>query len=599
MSPQKARRTRKKCRSKPGSRVPEPPTLTVPTTWEGITQEFSGIKLERLLLLSALLSADDALGGGHWSELNTFRHLHPALLQNFTRAIIASEAQYDTLATPSTAHFLFTLINGVGELQNPPNMEDIPTMDGPTLVTDVFSLMWRHQARLDGRSVFMADVGRAHATLVHFPDQLATQIRAKQKTGYVHLDTHFKKTYGCSIDTVLQGLMLIFFRYATIFNSNGILNPSWLQQLRPDGGQMKVDEYSLRKYVDGALPQLPQLKIPEEELIAYLGRWLPPEEVPHFLALVSGTIDDLRVMLKRSPFSSGVEAFARLPLEVKPLLKLPDGQYVIPNLRSMQAGLARLPLTLLASDSNPNVMTCYGQGLEGYVVAATEDRLAGSGTTVIPEFRYKRSGTKNSIESADATLIEPGNRPTLIEVKAIRLPDYGLALPGSAAFKGIDDLITKTVLSGLNKAEDLTTSWPSPHSATLAAASTEPALVVVVYGESVPNFDGVFRTRINANHPLHPHLGRFVPLSIAEYEHHLDIARERGLSVIDLLQQSADEFKERDLLQMTSYVHLGNTWPKDPFVDRFTTDLLAGLSTDAVSDAPSDPSSPSTSGEAE
>jgi hypothetical protein len=265
-------------------------------------------------------------------------------------------------------------------------------MDGPTLVTDVFSPMWRQQARLDARTVFDSDLARAHAVLVHFPDTLKAEIAKKQQSGHVHLDPHFKTRYGCSIDTVLQGSMLIFMRYSKIFNSTGVFNPSWLQALRPTGGQMKVNEVALKRYVEGALPYLEHLTIPEQDLTNYLSNWLPHEEIPHLLTLLSASLEELQAMLKESPFSSGIEAFAPLPLELKPLLKLPEDHYLIPNLQSMLAGMARLPLTLLANDPNPNVMTCYGQGLEGYAVAATIDRMAGSAITAIPEYRYKRAG---------------------------------------------------------------------------------------------------------------------------------------------------------------------------------------------------------------
>lgn len=181
------------------------------------------------------------------------------------------------------------------------------------------------------------------------------------------------------------------------------------------------------------------------------------------------------------------------------------------------------------------------------------------------------------------TLIEPGKRPVLVEVKAKRLPDYGLAFPGSSAFKALDELITKTVIAGVQKAQDLSTNPPGPHASVLTAASAHPGLVVVVYGESVPNFDGVFRNLIGITHPLHTHLGNFLPLSIAEYEHHLEVARERGESVIDLLQKSAEEFKDRHMLRMTSHSHLGDAWPKDPFTERFLRELLQRLSTPAAS----------------
>lgn len=269
-------------------------------------------------------------------------------------------------------------------------------------------------------------------------------------------------------------------------------------------------------------------------------------------------------------------AFAPLPLELKPLLKLPDGRLLIVNLRSFLVGLARLPLTLLSTDTERvKLMNNYGYALEAYAEALTADRLKDSTVAVVPEFAYHRPGTHQEVRSADLTLLEKGQPITLVEIKAKRLPDFGIAQAGTAAFKDLATRITETVLKGQAKASHLPDVLHADLHPSLAEVSEDTPLVVVVYGETVANFDGVFRHLIrDPGHALEPHLGHFVALSIAEYEHHLDLASETGTSAIGLLCESAREFATRDGLQMTSHLHLGNQRANTPYVERYLERLL-------------------------
>jgi len=534
------------------------------------------VSLRRLLLLSALLSANDTYGGDYFSAGHAFSGVHPSHLQNFTRLILRSDASFESNASFSTGHLMHLLLTGVDALLNPPNLRKIPDMALEELLTDVFSLMWRQQARLDGRQVLVLNRGRAHAVLVHFPDLIAVDLKAKQKTGYVHLDTYFKSEFGCSIDTLLMGLVFIYHRYREIFNGHSVFNPVWLQTQRQETPDQPLSIGALERYLTDATPALEDLTIDPQDLTDYLGRFLPVAEVQPLLTLLSASIEELRGLMVESPYSSGVMTYAPLPLELKPFVLLPDGRYVLPNLRSLLTSMSRLPLVLLARSGDNNVLTCYGAGLEEYTFAMTSDRVSASGTTAAAEFEYAHPDTGKPVKSADITLLEPGQRRVLVEVKAARVPEYGLALPGTAAVVNLDQLVTKTVLKGIDKASHLDTRPPPTHPKAVADTLPDDPLVVVVYGETFENFDGVFRLRINADadHPLRPHLGSFLALSIEEYEHHLEVARERKVSVISLLIQSAVEFRDRGPLQLVNHQHLGTAWPRDPYVDQFEDELI-------------------------
>lgn len=479
----------------------------------------------------------------------------------------------------STRHLIPFLRIGVDGLLTPPNLKKIPTMSADQLVTDVLSLMKRQQDRLDGRQVFVLNNGRAHALLVHYPDVIAHQLKLKQKGGYVHLDTYFRSEYGCSIDTVLNGTRIIYMRYSKLFTDSSAFNPPWLKAMRQKHPDQRLPTEALGKYLHDVAPHLEELVIEPQDLKNYLGRWLPVDEIDPLLSLLSATVEEVRDLLAQPPYASGITTFAPLPLEIKPLILLPDGHYVIPNARSLLTGMARLPLLALTRAKDNNVFTCYGASVESYALAMTEDRTAGTSTTVVPEYQYRNTDTGKDVLSADITLLEVGHRRVLVETKATRVPESGMAQRGTEALTTLDNLITKTVLSGLDKARHLPLRPPPSQPDALTGTLPDDPLVVVVYGETFSNFDVVFRSRIrtDANHPLRPHLGRFLALSLEEYEHHLEIARDHHTSVIPLLTQSADEFRDRDALQLTSHRHLGNAWPADPFVERFDTELLGKL----------------------
>ncbi|WP_157452013.1 hypothetical protein [Deinococcus aquatilis] len=558
------------------------------STWAQVAQDLSDMKLARLLELSALLSADDALGGNRWADLNSFNGLFPPLLQNFTRAVLESPATYQHTATPSAPFLVRYLVETIGELQNPDGLKRIPEMSLEELVTEVLAPMWRQQVRLDGRHLYY-NLFRAYATLVDVPRQIQGDIQARLQDGFIDLDTHIKTTYGCSISTLLLGPLLIYMRYSHVFNSTEPFNPAWLQMKRPDGPQMKLTHDDLVRYVAEASPHLQELYISEDLLNNYLIQYLPDDEVASLLSVLSASVETLRDQLTKPPYSEGMAAYAPLPLELRPLLKMPDGRYLIPNLRSLLLGAGRLPLTLLSTDpARVRLLNNYGQGFEAYVQALTVDRLKGHAITVVHEFEYSHPSKKTAVKSADMTLLEPSQPVTLIEIKATRLPDGGIGQGGTAAFRLLDQKITAAVCLGQDKAQHLTAVLPTPSQGALAATSQERPLVVVVYGEAVAAFSAVFRFLVSkSEHALNPHLGYFLALSIAEYEHHLEMAHERGESVIALLQESAREFANRNELQMTNQTHLGNDWPQDAFVEKFQEKLLAHLKTPASNGTPS------------
>lgn len=66
---------------------------------------------------------------------------------------------------------------------------------------------------------------------------------------------------------------------------------------------MKLTATDLERYVQGAAPHFEHLYFTEEQVTSFLTKYLPENELPALLALMSASLEEMRTMLTQPPYS--------------------------------------------------------------------------------------------------------------------------------------------------------------------------------------------------------------------------------------------------------------------------------------------------------
>ncbi|MEF2279395.1 hypothetical protein V3W47_13920 [Deinococcus sp. YIM 134068] len=529
-----------------------------------------------MLELSAVLSALDATKGEFWATLTApaFAGLHGVSWQLFTRLTLESQAQTTHLAKPSVGFMAEYLVKNLHKFMepSPEYLEFLRTTDVRG-VNGFTGTLWRHQVGLDGRYVFQ-NTNRTYALLHHYPTLHRNTWQARHQEEFYHLPDFFRELTGASVSTFLLACEALYANYVRFFNENLHFNPPWLQAYWrvPEEGRPQLSVTDLKQYLNEIYPFLSEISITREKALNFLQHpklKLPADELPGVLDALISSLDDVRALLHEAPYNTGQKCFMPLPLEVKPLIELPDGKLLLPNLRSFLRAVSRLPHVLIRrAPDRKRALNAYGWSLKAYACALTEDRLRGTDMTVVAEFPYSASG-RGGMRSAADPLLAPGKPVIQVEYKANRMHDDALSRPTDDGLTPLLNLLQKTVLKGEDKRKDL----PEHHGA-WRAADLSRDLTVMVYGESVPGADAQFYQAIVRDPTyaeLKARLGEFLPLSIEDYERHCEVAHDTGQNMHDLLMRSAEEFVGRsdDELKLTAHGHLDDKWPQNVFVDQF------------------------------
>jgi hypothetical protein len=270
------------------------------------------------------------------------------------------------------------------------------------------------------------------------------------------------------------------------------------------------------------------------------------------MRLAARSVDDLRAMLAMPEFKIGHEGKRLSPIERFPIVRLDNSaggepRYVVPNHRHLAKSFIGVVDFTLREALTSDYEHARGALFHLYLRQLIEDRLPQ--TTVIPETRYAKAG--GGEDSPDLTLIDQNaKRIVAVEVKGrrinlstrIALGDKEMKENLGDAFKALRNLPGKVVEMRAGRPEF------KPWQADIAATGDSPPVLVAVLREGLYQYSHLLREWATSDpeHPLHGLAGPYCLLSADDFEKAVEVARLKGRSLAELLNEHYEISGSRD-----------------------------------------------------
>lgn len=373
-----------------------PSTRPTPTTLDGVGATLNALSLTDLLTLSALMSAADEPLQQRVPAART--HLNFALRRLFLLSVLRSKAaEYKTaLVTPQDMARRWDELGRVDGLHMPEDRDTLHSLLMPLV---------SNQLRFQNITVN----ARAQQVYGHL---IVSQPQGKK---YLNLDEVFARKYGLSLTDLLRFLMTLEAWHAACERA-----VTKCLQVAPNASSAEVwqelvataREWRLRQFLFSA-----------ERFAQALG--IPQPLVDAALACLSAPIEELRFWQDRHMHLGLTDTPGSIPfaLEHRPLVRLRDGRYLLPEHTALPVTVSLTVLSLLDEAVTGNQKQAYsdtrGKALENYLLGMMQDAFPAP-ARVIPERKYRRSASQR-IHGPDLLILDPRDpHMVLIEAKATR-----------------------------------------------------------------------------------------------------------------------------------------------------------------------------------
>ncbi|MFC3832868.1 MULTISPECIES: hypothetical protein [Deinococcus] len=371
-------------------------TRPPPSTIDEIGERLNPYDLTDLLTLSALFNVSDEPLQGKVPAARTL--LVFALRRLFLLAVLRSKAaEYKTQRiTARELDQRWTECMTVDGLHMPEERDTLFTLLLPLMANQL-----RHQ------NITLA--ARAQQVYGHL---IASAPQGKK---YLDVDQVFADRYGLSLVDLLRFIILL--EAWQLSCGEGV---DQALHLNSQVERMEV-WFAL---VEGGRPwRLQHLQFTAERFTQALR--IPRAVVDAALACLSATVPELRAWQDSHMHLGLTDTPQTIPfaLDHRPLVRLKNGQYVLPEGSSLRIAVSHTLLTLLDAAIPADKQDAYnntrGKALETYLLHLFQDAFPPP-ARVVSEREYWRT-TRERIKGPDLLLLDPrDDRPILIEAKATR-----------------------------------------------------------------------------------------------------------------------------------------------------------------------------------
>ncbi|MGY2894710.1 hypothetical protein [Deinococcus sp. UYEF24] len=504
------------------------------------------VDLAQALDLSSVLSWHDVVSESNADQNPLFPLVTAPTMQYVTQNILLNEATQSGRArlTPAGVQQVLELghamLNVDAQLDAP-----IEGMSLSELTTDLFAPMMRHQARLDS-DLYQWDVAQAWRLLADLPRSHSTTLQQRLGNMYLDIPAEFRSRLGLEVEEILTIAMVLAGHYASIAQARMAMLPRQGQPV-----ELLTQFFAnIQRTTVGPIG----VRFTEADLQRAL-KDNTPERARRWLSAFSATPTRLRQRMEDTRrYFAGEQAFQLLPLEATPVVRLRDGEYIVPNGHSLYVGFAQLAhLQATLNWDSPTLdrfRNTMGTVQELYLEEFSQKTL-GDRATVIPEKRYRRLITKNIVQGPDLTILEHGTRSAvLVESKAVQFDDWARAGTGVEPFATIDRRFSEVIEKADWKTDDLLNpevGTYAPFRTLLDQVSPDRVVTVVVHAEHMHAFNITWKTmRRAAGHPLHGHRPNFIALSLGEFMRFLEASRQSGQDLYSLLTAQIEVIEQQD-----------------------------------------------------